>query len=66
MSSADIITVAQLKRPAGTPDIRDDVRAGAKRVKVDPRDDTALCFGLGDCPKRIAASVLGVLRPTAP
>ena len=66
MSSADIITVAQLKRLAGTPDRRDDVRAGAKRVEVDPRDDASLYFSLGDCPKRIAATVLGVLRPTAP
>ncbi len=42
------------------------VRAGAKLVEVDPRDDPALCFGLGERPKRIAAAVLGVLRPTTP
>lgn len=42
------------------------VRAGAKLVEVDPRDDPALCFGLGERPKRIAAAVLGVLTPTIP
>jgi xanthine dehydrogenase accessory factor len=42
------------------------VRAGAKLVEVDPRGDPALCFGLGERPKRIAAAVLGVLTPTTP
>jgi len=66
MPSPDVITFAQLKRLAGTPDLRDGVRAGAKRVDADPWDDTALCFGLGGSPKRIAATVLGLLWPTAP
>jgi hypothetical protein len=60
------ITFAQLTRLAGTPDLRDGVRAGAKRVEADPWDDSALCFGLGESPKRIAATVLGVFWPTAP
>ncbi|MDB5731103.1 MAG: hypothetical protein JWQ03_998 [Variovorax sp.] len=44
--------------------IRDGVpvRAGAKLVEVDPRGDPALCFGLGERPKRIALAVLSALR----
>lgn len=44
--------------------IRDGVPmpAGAKLAEVDPRGDPALCFGLGDRPKRIALAVLGALR----
>ena len=44
--------------------IRDGVpvRAGAKLVEVDPRGDPALCFGLGERPKRTALAVLGALR----
>jgi xanthine dehydrogenase accessory factor len=47
--------------------IRDGVpvRAGAKLVEVDPRGNPALCFGLGERPKRIALSVLGALRTAA-
>jgi xanthine dehydrogenase accessory factor len=41
------------------------VRAGAKLVEVDPRGDPALCFGLGERPKRIALAVLGALRTAA-
>jgi len=66
MPSPDVIAVAQLKGLAGTPDVRDGVRAGAERVEVDPWDDAALCFGLGESPERIAATVLSVLRSTAP
>jgi xanthine dehydrogenase accessory factor len=37
------------------------VRAGAKVVEVDPRGDPALCFGLGERPRRIAAAVAAIL-----
>lgn len=43
--------------------VRDGVRvpAGAKVVEVDPRRDPALCFGLGERPRRIAGAVVAVL-----
>ena len=43
--------------------VRDGVRvpAGTKVVEVDPRGDPALCFGLGERPRRAAAAVAVVL-----
>jgi hypothetical protein len=43
-----------------------DVMIDQFGLRSDPRDDPALCFGLGERPKRIAAAVLGVLQPTTP
>lgn len=37
------------------------VRQGAKVLEVDPRGDPALCYGVGERPRRVAAAVLGVL-----
>lgn len=37
------------------------VRQGAKVLEVDPRGDPALCFGLGERPRRVAEAVRGVL-----
>jgi xanthine dehydrogenase accessory factor len=37
------------------------VPAGANVAEVDPRGDPALCFGLGERPRRIAAAVAAVL-----
>ena len=37
------------------------VVAGQKVVEVDPRGDRALCFGIGERPRRIAAGVLEAL-----
>jgi xanthine dehydrogenase accessory factor len=39
--------------------------AGQKIVEVDPRDDPALCFGLGERPRRIAAGVVEALAMRA-
>lgn len=37
------------------------VQAGAKVLEVDPRGDPALCFGLGERPRRVADAVREVL-----
>jgi hypothetical protein len=37
------------------------VAAGAKLAEVDPRGDPALCFGLGERPRRIAEAVAALL-----
>lgn len=37
------------------------VAAGAKVLEVDPRGDPALCFGLGERPRRVAEAVRGIL-----
>lgn len=37
------------------------VEAGSKVAEVDPRGDPALCFGLGERPRRVAAAVIGLL-----
>lgn len=38
-----------------------DVPIGAKVIEVDPCDDPAAAFGLGERPKRIAAGVMAAL-----
>ena len=37
------------------------VETGAKVIEVDPRSDAALCFGLGERPRRIAEDVAALL-----
>jgi xanthine dehydrogenase accessory factor len=37
------------------------IEAGQKIVEVDPRGERALCFGIGERPRRIAAGVTEVL-----
>ena len=41
---------------------RGATRSGQKVREVEPRADPALCFGIGERPRRIAAGVLATFR----